>query len=104
MGGIGTWELACREPSRFSCIIPMTGRIQATEANLKALSAMPVWTFVGGKDTNVPPESSVKFIDALKKTNPNAQLTLFEEAGHSDVSALAWLDESIGLLNWALSQ
>ncbi len=104
MGGIGTWSIACKEPERFSCIIPMTGRIQNTEENRNALSKLPVWTFVGGKDTTVLPESSMEFIDALKPINPNAKLTLFEDAGHGDVSRMAWLDESIGLLAWALAQ
>lgn len=104
MGGTGTWALAALAPERFSCIIPMSGSTKVSDRNKEALSTLSVWAFAGEKDKVVDPASSTNLIALLQEVNPNAKLTLFPDAEHRDVPGLAWLDTSLGLMNWALAQ
>ena len=104
MGGTGTWALAAMAPERFSCIAPMSGSIRITSRNQKALSELAVWAFAAENDKVVAPGSSTDFLAQLKTVNPRARLTVFEDAGHRDVPALAWLDGKLGLMDWLLSQ
>ena len=104
MGGTGTWALATIAPERFSCIVSMSGSIWNTRENRQALAHLPVWAFVAEQDKMVEPASSTGFITQLTKVNPQARLLVFEDAGHRDVPALAWLDVELELLDWMLSQ
>ncbi len=104
MGGTGTWTLATLAPERFSCIVPMSGSVQLVQKNQDALSELPIWVFVAENDKIVDPSSSTDFVSALNAVNPKAKYTCFENAGHRDVPALAWLNEDLGLLDWMLSQ
>ncbi len=104
MGGTGTWALAAIAPERFSCIIPMSGSTKVSDKNKDALSSLSVWAFAGEKDKVVDPASSTNLIALLQEVNPNAKLTLFPDAEHRDVPGLAWLDASLGLMDWALGQ
>ena len=104
MGGTGTWTLASLEPERFSCIVPMSGSVQFVQKNQDALSKLPIWVFVAENDNIVDPTSSTDFVSALNAVNPKAKYTCFENAGHRDVPALAWLNGELGLLDWMLSQ
>lgn len=104
MGGTGTWALAALSPQRFSCIVPMSGSVHITRKNQKALSELSIWAFVAENDKVVDPASSTDFVAKLKEINPDAKLTVFDDAGHRDVPSLAWLDKEIGLIDWMLSQ
>lgn len=104
MGGAGAWNIALKQPELFSCIVPMSGRIIDSEENRTALAKTPIWAFVGENDTVVNPIYSITFCEELQKTNPEVKCTVFENAGHSDVPKLAWLDKEIALLDWMLSQ
>lgn len=88
----------------FSCIAPMSGSIKYSRDNVKALSNMPVWAFVGDEDTIVAPSYSIQFINILRNQNENAQITIFEGASHFDVPELAFLDSNIEIVNWLISQ
>ncbi len=103
MGGTGTWEIALLYPDLFSCIAPLSGSIRTTEENLSAFSGLPVWAFVGTEDTVVSPNSSRQFIFELKKSNPEANITVIEGATHFDVPSMVYLDPDIGLLSWLTS-
>ncbi|MDO4543760.1 MAG: dienelactone hydrolase family protein [Clostridia bacterium] len=102
MGGTGTWQLALDNPSLFSRIAPLSGSVQTTEENLEALKNLPVRAFVGSEDNIVSPNSSIQFIENLRRINPNAEVTSFSGAGHSDVPALVYLDSEIGLIDWLI--
>ena len=104
LGGEGTWNFALMQPELFSCIVPMSGKIVDSRENRTALTKTPVWAFVAENDTVVDPDYSINFCEKLQKTNPKVKCTVFENAGHSDVLKLAWLDKDIGLLDWMLSQ
>jgi predicted peptidase len=85
MGGFGTWALAAYSPDRFAAIVPICGGGEPLLA--RALGHMPVWAFHGGKDPVVPVKRSQDLIDALKKANGEAKLTIYPEAQHDSWSA-----------------
>lgn len=93
MGGYGTWNLGTTYPERFAAIAPICGggqRIQVILAakghapeKLKALSALGVWAFHGGKDTVVPPAESELMLEALAEAKvKEIKFTLYPEATH----------------------
>jgi len=85
MGGFGTWALAGYAPDRFAAIIPICGGGEPLLA--RALKNTPVWAFHGAKDPIVPVKRSQDLIDALKRTNAEAKLTIYPEALHDSWSA-----------------
>ncbi len=102
MGGTGTWDLALAYPDVFSHVAPMSGSIDTTDETLATLKNTPVWAFVGENDVVVKPESSERFIAALKKQNADAKITVFSETDHVGVPQKAWLKHSAELLDWML--
>lgn len=84
MGGFGTWALAAYTPDRFAAILPICGGGEPLLA--RVLKTMPVWAFHGGKDPVVPVKRSQDLIDA-KKSNTEAKLTIYPDAGHDSWTA-----------------
>lgn len=103
MGGTGTWDLALSYPDVFSRIAPMSGSVDTTAATLAALKSTPVWAFVGEDDVVVRPDSSERFIIALKQQNADAQIMVFPETDHVGVLKKAWLEHGMELLDWLLT-
>ena len=102
MGGTGTYTIATAYPDLFSCIAPMSGSIECTDANITALGNMPVWAFVGSADKIVDPKYSVDFVAALQAKGCNAKITNFTDATHFDIPTLAYLDESLDVVGWLI--
>ena len=100
MGGTGTWDLALAYPDTFSRIAPMSGSVQTTSENLAILKNTKVWAFVGEDDVVVKPESSERFIAALKMDDQDAAITVFSNTDHVGVPQKAWLENGKELLNW----
>lgn len=101
MGGTGTWSLALDYPDLFYKIAPMSGSVTMNGNNLEILSSVPIWAFVGDKDTIVSPDTSVAMINALRSSGANARLTILEGADHFDVPALGYLESNV--VNWLIS-
>ena len=102
MGGNGVWVLAIRHPERYSKAAPLSGWVDMTEDNLKALSRIPIWDVVGELDTAVPPIESKPMTDALKAARADVRVTVFEGAKHNEVPTLAYLGDDVGLIEWLL--
>ena len=100
MGGTGTWSVAAQYPKTFSRIAPCSGSINNTTLNVNKLKNLSVRAFVGSADVVVSPDSSINFVAALVEAGGDAEITSFEGASHTDVPALAYLDEELGLVNW----
>ena len=103
MGGTGAWNLAVAFPDLFSCVAPMSGSIRLSEANLQALKNMPVWAFVGSDDQIVLPESSVRFIEELRRRNAGAGITVVNGADHFAIPEV-YLSQEYDLVTWILTQ
>lgn len=99
MGGTGTWSIAAAYPGTFSRIAPLSGSIKSTPDNIAKLKNIPVRAFVGSADKIVPPESSLEFIDSLKKAGGDAGITVFDGADHFSVPALTYTGDT-GIIDW----
>ncbi len=104
MGGAGVWNIAIAYPELFHRIAPLSGGVRAGKTTLSALSDMPIWTFVGTADEVVNPQSTLDFMEKLSQYNSQAVITQLEGAEHTDVPALAYLSEEIGLLDWLIEK
>ena len=102
MGGTGTWSLIISHSEIFSATAPLSGSVKFTPQNIAKLAEMPIFAVVGSADDIVPPESSEKFIDALSKRNPKAEIKVVDGAGHFDIPKAAYIDENI--ITWLISQ
>ena len=98
MGGYGAWSLAAAEPSRWSCVVPLSGGGDVEK--IAALKDVPVWAFHGAKDTLVKAEESRKVVEALKAAGGNVTYTELPKGGH-DVSDLVYGNEA--LVQWMLA-
>lgn len=99
MGGYGTWDLVCRQPSRFAAAVPICGG--ADEAQAPRIAKVPVWAFHGDKDTVVKPERSRRMIEALKTAGAMPKYTEYPGVGHNSWSPA--INEP-GLLEWLFAQ
>ena len=104
MGGAGVWSIAASYPELFRCIAPCSGGVRSTETALSALSNMKIWTFVGTEDVVVKPQPTIEFMEQLALNNSQAIITQFDGATHTDVPALAYLSDEIGLIPWLISK
>ena len=102
MDGTGTFTIGAAYNDLFSCIAPMSGSIDTTEANLTALADVPVWAFVGSEDKIIPPEASAEFINALNNNGGNGKITIFDGATHFDIPELAYLDKDLDVVGWLI--
>ena len=103
MGGTGVWSVAAAYPASFSRIVPMSGSIQNTERNQRALSAMPIWAFVGDEDTIVSPSATITFINTIGNINTQAKVTIIEGADHFAVPQ-AYLSDEYRILQYLMSE
>ena len=96
-GGFGTWDAIQREPELFAAAIPVCGG--GDVRRVRALRRLPIWTFHGSADPNVPVACSRRMVDALKQAGSRrVRYTEYEGAGHAvwdrvygDDEVLAWL-------------
>ena len=63
-GGIGTWNLAARQPGRFAAIAPVAGGLRRPKAGAAALAATPIWAFHGANDVVLPVSMSDRSVEA----------------------------------------
>jgi|GEM_PF-2735409 len=97
MGGIGTIEVASRNPELFAAAIPIC--CGGTEEHAAKLANMPISIFQGGADTTVQPARSKAFHEYLVKAgNKNASYKEYPGVGHNswdtayaDDATFAWL-------------
>ncbi|MFJ2155361.1 prolyl oligopeptidase family serine peptidase [Streptomyces sp. NPDC087856] len=98
MGGTGTWALAARFPNRFAAVVPICGAWMPEIAPW--IAKLPVWTFHGEDDSNIPIEHTDQVVEALKNLGSPARFTRYPGVGHDswtrtydDPEVYAWLLE-----------
>jgi predicted esterase len=99
MGGFGSWKLAIKHPEMFAAVVPICGGGDTTD--IYRLRNTAVWAFHGAKDDVVLPSQSISMVNALKKYNPKAKLTIYPEANHNSWE-VTYNNDS--LYTWMLQQ
>lgn len=100
MGGFGTWQTACFNPSRFAAIAPLSGGGDVDQA--ERLANMPIWAFHGADDEVVPLSSSQAMVEAVRKCGGRVEFTVYPGCGHGECCERAYRDDL--LLEWLLAQ
>ncbi len=100
MGGYGTWALSLRYPDEFAALVPICGGVQ-NKNDVEKLKNIPIWTFHGAKDGDVPLEISQGLVDVLKACGGDIQFTIYPELGHD-----SWTKtyNNPDLYDWLLKQ
>ncbi len=98
MGGIGAWSLAAAEPSRWSCVVPLSGGGKAESA--EKLKGLPIWAWHGENDHAIAVNRSREMIDALEAAGANPRYTEIPGGDH-DSWRIAYADDR--LIAWILN-
>ena len=99
-GGFGTWDAIQREPELFAAAIPVCGG--GDVHRVSALRRLPIWTFHGSADPNVPVACSRRMVHALKQAGGRrVRYTEYEGACHAVWDRVYGDDE---VLTWLLRQ
>jgi predicted peptidase len=99
MGGMGTFELAWRNPKLFAAAFPICGG--GDPATAKSIRKIEWWVFHGAKDDVVPPSYSETMVNALKAAKADVKFTLYPNANHNSWDP-AFAEPQ--LLPWLFSQ
>jgi predicted esterase len=103
MGGSGTWICGSRLNHKIAAMAPMCGGsyIDLGWTNPCAFIKMPIWTFHGKKDRDVPVEETYTTVDAIKNCGggDSLKVTYYPNAGHN----LAFVFRDPKLYEWLLS-
>ena len=99
MGGYGAWATAAAFPHTFEAIAPICGGGNAAAA--AAFEGLPVWAFHGANNKVIPLAESTTMVDAIREAGGNAQLTVYEQAGH-DIGHRPFLEQRV--IEWMLEQ
>lgn len=103
MGGSGTWVCGSRLNHKIAAMAPMCGGsyLDLGWTNPCALKKMPIWTFHGKKDLDVPVEETYTTVDAIKNCGggDSLKVTYYPNVGHN----LAFVFKDPKLYEWLLS-
>lgn len=100
-GGLGTWYLASKHPTRFAAIAPVVGFGHPEMAPAIAGARLPVWVFAGGRDPVVPVKYFYPLLNRLEELgHPDVRFTIEADMGHD-----TWVRVYSGqdLYRWFLS-
>ncbi|XIG75374.1 phospholipase [Streptomyces sp. SGAir0957] len=80
MGGTGSWAMATRYPGRFAAVAPICGSWLPEAA--PRIDHLPVWTFHGSDDRDIPVEHTDKIVKALQERGSSVRFTRYPGVGH----------------------
>ena len=100
-GGSAALALANAYPDAFSCLAPLGVNGIGYGKNTSYSFTIPVWAITGSKDNTA--QRLLSSIQALQQNGVDAKMSLIEEAKQSDVPKLVFVDKSLDLMNWLLS-
>ena len=82
MGGMGTFDLICREPKLFAAAVPICGGVN--NERLKKVKKMHIRIYHGAIDNVVPLEHSQSAFNALQSFgSKKCELIVFPNTGHN---------------------
>lgn len=80
MGGFGSWDLAMRQPTWFSAVVPICGG--GDPRMVARLAGLPLHVWHGGDDNVVPTAMSQQMVAAMKELKLPVQYTELPGVGH----------------------
>jgi predicted esterase len=96
MGAVGSWSVACANPSRWSGVLIISGTGNSSDA--PKLKDVPVWVLHGEKDLAIPIDGDRRMIDALRAAGGHPYFTVLPGARHiiahvvyGDDAVYAWM-------------
>jgi len=99
MGGMGTYDLICRNPKSFAAAIPICGGVSLKR--LKKVRKMPIRIYHGSDDNIVSPEHSRNAYIELKANGAqNVEITIFPGVNHNSWTQTFEVED---LLSWLFS-
>lgn len=99
LGGVGTFNIAIKNPSFFSAIVPVCGSVDASKCSV--LNDVAVKIFHGTKDYGMG--FSVKTAaEVINNNNGSCELIMLQGEGHE--IRHVYIDEEYDLINWMISQ
>ncbi|MBQ9264702.1 MAG: dienelactone hydrolase family protein [Clostridia bacterium] len=100
MGATYGWGMIELYPEFFTRFASVCGRMEQEEELLEPFAGTYVRTYVGTRDTNVPPKSSMKFTQKLMDAGYPAELFAID-ATHQQMQKNAFLDQDLlDFLTW----
>ena len=97
MGGIGVYDLVNLYPEKFCRAISVSGRVNE-DVRPEAFAFCELRTFVGTKDTNMPPRSALEFAQAVEEAGYTSEAAQFDSTHnrmpyhvYQDAKNLEWL-------------
>lgn len=101
LGGYGTLHFSGKYPDKLTAAVAICGG--GFEKDACNLATIPLWIQHGDLDKIVPPKESQKMYDAIKKCQPNADvtLTIIKGGNHGNVERLFKED---ALYDWLFKQ
>ncbi len=99
LGGYGTMEVAGKFPDRVAAAVAICGGGTLSEAS--SLGQVPIWLIHGTADRSVPISESKKIYNAIRKSNPNAEIMFDEVKGGTHGSVEKFFHKS-DIYHWML--
>lgn len=81
MGGFGTFDLVNRLPDLFAAAMPLCGGYDTSQS--KNFQKIPFWILHGRRDDVVPPQWSLRMVNAMKTNKSTVKYTEYNTLGHS---------------------
>lgn len=99
LGGVGTFNIAIKNPAFFSAIVPVCGSVDASKCSV--LNDVAVKIFHGTKDYGMG--FSVKTAaEVINNNSGSCELIMLQGEGHE--IRHVYIDEEYDLINWMISQ
>ena len=99
LGGIGTFNIAIKNPTFFSAVVPVCGSVNA--GNCKVLTDVEVKIFHGTLDTGMG-FSCKTAAQVITDNGGRCELNMLEGEGHE--IRHVYVDEEYDLVNWMIAQ
>lgn len=96
LGGNYAWELASRHPGLFGRMVSVCGRVEET-VEAEAFAGVRVRSYVGLKDTHVPPGTAIAFVEQLQELGFDADV---REYDGSHAQTQRWVLQDQGIIDW----
>lgn len=101
MGGMGAWNVAYDQPSRFAAVAPVGART-GDPARMPLLKGVAVWVFNGAEDVTTTAADARAAVESLRTVGVAAEVKYTEIPGAGHVESLQTAYAGTELYDWLL--